>query len=151
MDKHSDDYWMRHPGIGMDSDRGILEVNGRIIDLSTIIPAILADYMALGEEAIDTQLYEMNKENIQLGDTFSRPSVLLGRMAVLGEERSVFTDEGLEVIEDDDITKHHLAPRYQDFWAQIEETRYTPEVQRNMFLYNSAIGGTWLGVRKKDH
>jgi len=125
-------------------------VNDRYVDLSDITPAILGDYMALGEDVIETQLYEMKKENRKLNDTVSRPSVLLGRMAVLGDEFSVFTERGMEVIDDDDLTREDLKKKYRGFWLEIEETNYVPEIHRNIMLFNRTLGGTWLGVRKND-
>jgi hypothetical protein len=128
--------------------QGVLTVNRKIVNLPDITPQILHDYIETGHEIIDAQLDEIEQVRRHLYRRNNvAPSILLGRLAIAGKESDVFTEKGLRK-RSEELNILDLERPFRGFWVTIESADYIPEVHKNIGLYNSKFGGTWLGLRK---
>lgn len=148
MDKELEKRWTVLPKVDIKSDESMLMVNSQFVSLPDITPEILSDYIEIGQRTIDAHLLEMRKRSRYWGESKTRPSILVGRLALSGHEDGVFTDEGLLVESETDLTMDVVKKEYKGYWNAIVESFYVPEVSRNISPNNPAHGGTWLGLRR---
>jgi len=148
MDRELEKRWIKLPTIEIDHDESIMTVNGKFLSLPDIAPDTLGDYLQIGHELIWEHFREMKQRYRYWGDSTSRPSILLGRLALTGKEEGVFTEEGLQVANDADIDVDDLEPIFRAHWMTVETALLKPEITRNIMLINHERNGTWLGMSR---
>jgi len=148
MDRELEKRWIKLPTIEIDHDESIMTVNGKFLSLADIAPQTLSDYIEIGHNIIGEHFSRMKEEYRHWGDATSRPSILVGRLALMGREDVVFTEEGMHVKNDADIDLEDLDPVFRAHWMTIETSLYTPEINRNILLTNNDKSGTWLSMRR---
>jgi hypothetical protein len=139
--------WIKRPKISIEHHH-ILTINKHILELPDITPATLFDYIKMGRPVIDGQLailHELRRNSEHANIT---PSILVGRLALIGSEDRVLTRGGLSLMNADDICKDDLVKGYDNFWSKIEDARYQPRVYRQILANSPEYGGTWLGLRR---
>lgn len=148
MDNELEKRWLKLPEVRVEHDESILKVNDRFLSLPDITPAVLSDYLEIGQKTIHTHLLEIRKRYQYWGDSKSRPLILIGRLALTGRQEEALSEVGLKCNHETDIAIDGLYPEYRGYWTAIEDTHYKPEVRLNMMLNNEALDGTWLDLRR---
>jgi|GEM_PF-5180347 len=151
MDRYSENHSFRLPKVEVDSEESILLVNRLPLELSDITPNILLGYIQIGEQAIENDLYEQKKEHKLWGDETTRPSILLGRLAMSNDERRVFTPQGLTIEDESKLSMKDLDTNYRGYWLSVLNAKYEPEIRRNLVLLTQPkFDGIWLSMRRND-
>jgi len=148
MDRELEQRWIKLPEIGIEYSENIMTVNGRILSLPDTDPETLTDYLEIGYETINEHLREMKRGYRYWRNPTSRRSILVGRLALMGKEDEIFTEEGLKVKDDADLDIKHLDPLFQVHWMAVDTSLSTPEISRNIIFRNRELNGTWLGMRR---
>lgn len=149
MDKELEKRWLKLPRVEVDSDEGVLIVDDEYLSLPDITPGMLSDYIEIGYRTIKGNLAEMRRLSRFWASAETRPLLLLGRLAMSGEEAEVFTDEGLIAIrKTEHITMDEVLPEYRPYWETIEDSLYAPVVRRRATFNDTSMNGTWLGMRR---
>ena len=149
MDKELEKRWLKLPKVDVDRGEGVLTVDGEYIHLPDTTPEMVSDYIEIGHETIKDNLTEMKKMSRFWAPERSRPLILLGRLALSGEEDEVFDSEGLiSVRNTEDVAIEHVLPNYRDYWETVTESLYVPVVRYNVTLNYPRFNGTWLGMRR---
>ena len=150
MDGNSEYHQFQLPRVEVDREESILLVNKRPLELSDTTPNILLNYIQIGEQAIENDLFEQKKEHKLWGDNVSKPSILLGRLALSNDEKRVFTNEGLAIEDENLIAMKDLRTDYRGYWVAVQRANYIPEVRRNLVLLTHArFDGIWLSMHRK--
>ena len=148
MDRELQSRWIHLPKVEIE-DRWLMTVNGKILELPDVTPAMLTDYIEIAQYDIDESLRLQRTERRFQQNPVFQPSILLGRLALVGRQETVLNKEGLDISNERDLDGLHLQKMYRGLWLAVENKLYVPEMHVNLAPGQAAMGGTWLGLSKK--
>ena len=143
--------WLKLPKAKINNDTEncrILNVNDRIVELSDISPAILADYLEIARPLIDSELYQARALKRFTDASPLATTILIGRLATIRSEFDVFTIAAQKRTQSTLFGLDDISDEYKEYWKRVDRALYVPEVHRSILSDNDQLRGTWLGLRR---
>jgi len=146
MEQNIESRWITLPRVDIEFG-SIMTVNRQYVSIPDITAETLADYIQIGKTEIDYELDRALNRRKFYDIPAKRPVILLGRLAVIGEERAVFASPD-QLLEDRDFDMDDIKAAYREHWISVLDQGYTPIVESNLDIASPTLAGTWLGLKR---
>jgi hypothetical protein len=130
--------------------RNVLNVEGEIIESSTIRPIDLYDFVTASSDIIAAHveyLYKKDLLNKHNPATLERSVIHATRLALSEWDRTVFNTFDMGRIHTINKDPQVLLHSVREYWEAIEATPFVPEVHIRSIKATKGTSGVWLSLR----